>query len=97
MKKHSNPLPHPAWYIVPSTTNLSCFCLCISQAFRASLAEELKELSGSPFGSTLVGTIGLAYYEAAVAELSTVDGLSVQFAQSARSVTTGTYSIVCLF
>jgi hypothetical protein len=38
-----------------------------------------------------VGTIGLAYYEAAVSELSTVDGLSVGFAQASRSVTTGTF------
>ena len=66
------------------------------QAFKAALAEELQELSGSPFGSTLVGTIGLAYYEAAVAELSTVDGFTVGFAQSALSVTTGYEHRLCV-
>jgi hypothetical protein len=36
-----------------------------------------------------VGTIGLAYYEAAVSELSTVEGLGVGFAQASRGFTTG--------
>mmetsp|Transcript_22556 Transcript_22556/g.45386 ORF Transcript_22556/g.45386 Transcript_22556/m.45386 type:complete len:612 (+) Transcript_22556:55-1890(+) len=59
------------------------------QAFKDTLTEELKELSGSPFGSTLVGTIGLAYYEAASAELSTMDSVSVSFAQASRGISTG--------
>jgi hypothetical protein len=59
------------------------------QEFRVSVAEELKELSGSPFGSTLVGTIGLCYYEGAVAELSTLDGISVGLTQTSRGLATG--------
>jgi hypothetical protein len=41
-----------------------------------------------------VGTIGLAYYEAAVSELSTVEGLGVGFAQASRGFTTGT--LLCM-
>lgn len=65
------------------------FLLLVEQAFKDTLTEELKELSGSPFGSTLVGTIGLAYYEAASAELSTMDSVSVSFAQASRGISTG--------
>lgn len=66
----------------------------ILQAFKATIAEELKELSSSPFGSTLVGTIGLAYYEAAVSFSSTMEGLKIGAAQTARGITTG--QLVCL-
>jgi hypothetical protein len=41
-----------------------------------------------------VGTIGLAYYEAAVSELSTVEGLGVGFAQASRGFTTG--KLLCM-
>ena len=73
--------------------NFLSYCISVPlQAFKALFTEELKELSASPFGSTLVGTIGLVYYEAASSELSTVDGLSVGFAQASRSVSTGMYT-----
>ena len=59
------------------------------KAFRALFVEELKELTGSPFGSTLVTTIGKAYYEAAVSELSTLDSIGVGFTQATRFMGTG--------
>ena len=60
------------------------------------MIDELNELSSSPFGSTLVGTIGLVYYEAACSELSTVEGLGVSFAQASRSVSTGRCVVVVI-
>ncbi|KAJ1418486.1 X-domain of DnaJ-containing-domain-containing protein [Ochromonadaceae sp. CCMP2298] len=59
------------------------------EAFLASFAEELAELSSSAFGSTLVRTIGRAYAEAAAAELSALDSLGVGLTQAGRSVSTG--------
>lgn len=38
------------------------------------------------------GSIGLAYYEAAAAELSTMDSMYVSATQAGRSVTTGELS-----
>ena len=52
----------------------------------------MNELTSSPFGSTLVSTIGTAYYEAAVAELSTLDSISVGFTQAGRSINTSNES-----
>eukprot|EP01038_Epipyxis_sp_PR26KG_P010779 gene10779-14474_t len=57
--------------------------------FRESLREEITELSSSAFGSTLVGTIGRAYFEHATSELSTLSGISVGITQATRSVSTG--------
>lgn len=54
-----------------------------------SIKEELTELSSSPFGSTLVATIGQAYYEHAVSELSTMQGIAVGMSQTGRSMSTG--------
>jgi curved DNA-binding protein CbpA len=58
-------------------------------SFHEAIKAELAELSSSPFGSTLVKTIGRAYYEYAVSELSTFDSVSVSLQQSARSVSRG--------
>jgi uncharacterized protein YqfA (UPF0365 family) len=49
----------------------------------------VKELSSSPLGSTLVMTIGNAFVENAIAELSTFDSISVGFQQAARGVGRG--------
>eukprot|EP01034_Spumella_vulgaris_P021890 gene21890-27967_t len=51
--------------------------------------EEVKELSSSPFGSTLLGTIGLAYQEAASSELDTLTGFAVSFTQATRYIGSG--------
>lgn len=59
------------------------------EAFHESFKEELDELSSSPFGSTLVATIGRAYHEHAVSELSTMHGVSVSLLQTSRAFSTG--------
>jgi hypothetical protein len=59
------------------------------EAFHASFKDELEELSSSPFGSTLVATIGRAYHEHALSELSTMHGFSVSLLQASRSLSTG--------
>lgn len=58
-------------------------------AFHESFKEELDELSSSPFGSTLVATIGRAYHEHALSELSTMQGVSVSLLQTSRAVSSG--------
>jgi len=60
-----------------------------SKSFVESVQDELNELSSSPFGSTLVATIGQAYYEHAISELSTVQGLAVGLSQTGRNMSTG--------
>lgn len=57
-----------------------------ADAFKAGLTEELDELSASPFGGTLVMTLGRAYYEAAASEMSTLEGIGVGFTQAGRSI-----------
>ena len=57
--------------------------------FHECIKEELAELSSSPFGSTLVRTIGRSYYEYAVSSLSTYDSMIVGVKQGARSVSRG--------
>lgn len=59
------------------------------EAFHLSFKEELDELSASPFGSTLVATIGRAYHEHALSELSTMHGFSVSLLQTSRSLYSG--------
>lgn len=63
--------------------------MLVNQAFQASFKDELEELSSSPFGSTLVATIGCAYHEHAISELSTMHGFSVSLLQASRSLSTG--------
>lgn len=60
-----------------------------AQLFVAGLMEEVKELSSSPFGSTLLGTIGLAYQEAASSEMDTLTSFSVGFTQATRYINSG--------
>jgi hypothetical protein len=57
--------------------------------FYDSIKDELEELTASPFGSTLVATIGRAYHEHAMSELSTIQGISVSFLQASRYVSSG--------
>ena len=54
-----------------------------------SLEEEVKELTTSPFGGTLVGTIGNVYFEHASSELSTMDSMAVGLTQAGRAMITG--------
>lgn len=63
---------------------LFVFTCAHCQAFKISLEEEVKELSSSPFGSTLVATIGHAYYEHATSELSSFDSFAVGIHQATR-------------
>ena len=58
------------------------------QAFRAHLNEELDELTSSPFGSTLVSTLGRAYLDAALSELSTMGSISVEINQAGHNLST---------
>ena len=58
------------------------------QAFRAHLSEELDELTSSPFGSTLVSTLGRAYLDAALSELSTMGSISVEINQAGHNLST---------
>eukprot|EP01035_Chromulina_nebulosa_P019121 gene19121-24957_t len=58
------------------------------QTFIILLQEELSELSSSPFGCTLLYTIGTSYLEYAKQELSTLEGISVGFEQTYRGIGT---------
>jgi hypothetical protein len=58
------------------------------QTFRAHLSEELDELTSSPFGSTLVSTLGRAYLDAALSELSTMGSISVEINQAGHNLST---------
>eukprot|EP01037_Dinobryon_pediforme_P023255 gene23255-24638_t len=58
------------------------------QAYIDSLEDEIKELSASPFGRTLVSTIGYAYVEYASSELSSFDSFKVGLSQAGRGIST---------
>ena len=52
------------------------------------LKDEIKELSNSPFGGTLLMTIGKSYHEHARAELGSFDGVAANMENAWRGITT---------
>lgn len=56
--------------------------------FKESIREEAKELAKSPFGGTLVRTIGIAYSEHARRELDSLDSIGIQIQQAGRGLYT---------
>lgn len=54
------------------------------QHFLQTVFDEVHELSASPFGQTLLTTIGRCYREHAVSELSYLSSMGVGMSQSSR-------------
>jgi hypothetical protein len=54
--------------------------------FRESLRAEATELAATPFGGTLLSTIGLSYHEFARKELDALEGISIGLRQAGRGV-----------
>ena len=61
---------------------------CDKDIFLNLLTEEIKELSNSPFGGTLLMAIGKSYHEHARSELGSIDGMAASMENAWRGMAT---------